>query len=101
METYQARISTESGELLLSLDIILTKTDGPDEIQQKLAIVQDQKDIIRAKIEQLNQQILDTQKKLDLRRNMLELLRDIRRGEEDEVADREATLEIMSAKQQN
>jgi chromosome segregation ATPase len=113
VETYRAQITTETNELLLGLDITLGETDGPDEIQQKLAIVQDQQDLIAAKIRRLDQQIRETRKKLSLQRNMLELLRDIRRGEDDEfdldrnlriaeleedIADAEATLEIIEAK---
>ncbi|MCZ6678799.1 MAG: hypothetical protein O7E52_16315 [Candidatus Poribacteria bacterium] len=115
-ENYQTQISTESNELLLGLDITLAGTDGPDEILQKLAIVRDQRDIIGAKIQQLDQHIQETQKNLSLRRNMLELLRDIRRGEDDEfdldrslriaelqedITDIETTLEIMGAKQES
>ena len=115
-DAYRAQISAESNELLLRLDITLVETDGPDEILQKLAIVRDQHDIIRAKIQQLNGQIQETQKKLNLRQNMLELLRDIRRGEDDEfdldrnlriaelqedIATIEAMLEIIQAKTEN
>lgn len=115
-ETYREQMARESSELLLSLDVALAQTDGPDEIQQKLAVLQDQQDIIRTKIEELDRQIRETSKALDLRRNMLELLRDIRRGEEDEfdldrsldiaelegeIADAESALEIWRAKRES
>ena len=115
-ETYQEQMARESSELLLSLDVAPAQTDGPDEIQQKLAVLQDQQDIIRSKIEELDRQIRETSKALDLRRNMLELLRDIRRGEEDEfdlgrnldiaelegeIADAESALEIWRAKRES
>lgn len=115
-EAYRAQMASESSELLLSLDVVAAPTDGPDEIQQKLAVLHDQRDIIRAKIAALDRQIRETSKALDLRRNMLELLRDIRRGEEDEfdldrnldiaelegkIADAEATLEIWRTKRES
>ena len=115
-ETYREQMARESSELLLSLDVAPAQTDGPDEIQQKLAVLQDQQDIIRTKIEELDRQIRETSKALDLRRNMLELLRDIRRGEEDEfdldrsldiaelegeIADAESALEIWRAKRES
>ena len=115
-ETYQEQMARESSELLLSLDVAPAQTDGPDEIQQKLAVLQDQQDIIRSKIEALDRQIRETSKALDLRRNMLELLRDIRRGEEDEfdldrsldiaelegeIADAESVLEIWRAERES
>ena len=115
-ETYREQMARESSELLLSLDVAPAQTDGPDEIQQKLAVLQDQQDIIRSKIEELDRQIRETSKALDLRRNMLELLRDIRRGEEDEfdldrsldiaelegqIADAEAALEVWRAKRES
>lgn len=115
-ETYREQMARESSELLLSLDVAPVPTDGPDEIQQKLAVLQDQQDIIRSKIEELDRQIGETSKALDLRRNMLELLRDIRRGEEDEfdldrnldiaelegeIADAESALEIWRAKRES
>ena len=115
-ETYREQMASESSELLLSLDVAPAQTDGPDEIQQKLAVLQDQQDIIRSKIEALDRQIRETSKALDLRRNMLELLRDIRRGEEDEfdldcsldiaelegqIADAESALEIWQAKRES
>lgn len=114
--TYREQMARESSELLLSLDVAAAQTDGPEEIQQKLAVLQDQRDIIRAKIGALDRQIRETNKALDLRRNMLELLRDIRRGEddefdldrtldiaelEDEIADAESTLEIWRAKRES
>ena len=115
-ETYREQMARESSELLLSLDVALAQTDGPDEIQQKLAVLQDQQDIIRIKIGELDRQIRETSKALDLRRNMLELLRDIRRGEEDEfdldrnldiaelegeIADAESALEVWRAKRES
>ncbi|MYK40190.1 MAG: hypothetical protein F4049_08230 [Gemmatimonadetes bacterium] len=115
-ETYREQMARESSELLLSLDVAPAQTDGPDEIQQKLAVLQDQQDIIRNKIEELDRQIRETSKALDLRRNMLELLRDIRRGEEDEfdldrsldiaelegeIADAESALEIWRAERES
>ena len=115
-ETYREQMARESSELLLSLDVAPAQTDGPDEIQQKLAVLQDQQDIIRSKIEELDRQIRETSKALDLRRNMLELLRDIRRGEEDEfdldrsldiaelegeIADAESVLEIWRAERES
>lgn len=115
-ETYREQMARESSELLLSLDVAPAQTDGPDEIQQKLAVLQDQQDIIRSKIEELDRQIRETSRALDLRRNMLELLRDIRRGEEDEfdldrsldiaelegeIADAESALEIWRAKRES
>ena len=115
-ETYREQMVRESSELLLALDVAPTQTDGPDEIQQKLAVLQDQQDIIRSKIEALDRQIRETSKALDLRRNMLELLRDIRRGEEDEfdldrsldiaelegeIADAESALEIWRAERES
>ncbi len=115
-ETYRDQMARESSELLLSLDVVPAQTDGPDEIQQKLAVLQDQQDIIRIKIGELDRQIRETSKALDLRRNMLELLRDIRRGEEDEfdldrnldiaelegeIADTESALETWRAKREN
>ena len=115
-ETYREQMARESSELLLSLDVAPAQTDGPDEIQQKLAVLQDQQDIIRNKIEELDRQIRETSKALDLRRNMLELLRDIRRGEEDEfdldrsldiaelegeIADAESALEVWRAERES
>ena len=115
-ETYREQMARESSELLLSLEVALAQTDGPDEIQQKLAVLQDQQDIIRSKIGELDRQIRETGKALDLRRNMLELLRDIRRGEDDEfdldrnldiaelegeIADAESALEIWRAKRES
>ena len=115
-ETYREQMARESSELLLSLDVALAQTDGPDEIQQKLAVLQDQQDIIRTKIGELDRQIRETSKALDLRCNMLELLRDIRRGEEDEfdldrnldiaelegeIADAESALEVWRAKRES
>ena len=115
-ETYREQMARESSELLLSLDVAPAQTDGPDEIQQKLAVLQDQQDIIRSKIEELDRQIRETSKALDLRRNMLELLRDIRRGEEDEfdldrsldiaelegeITDAESALEVWRAKRES
>jgi len=112
-ETIQAQIRAESNELLLGLDITLVDTDGPDEIQQKLAIIQDQRDILQTKIERLDIMVKETKKKLSLFSNMLELLRDIRRGEDDEfdldrnlriaelqedIAQMETTLEVLGAK---
>jgi hypothetical protein len=84
-ETYQAQITQESNELLLSLEVTIAEDDGPDDILQKAAIIEDQRDIMRAKIKKLDVQILDIQKNINLQRNMLELLRDIGRGEEDEL----------------
>ena len=83
-ETHRKRMARESSELLLSLNVAPAPTDGPDEIKQKLAVLQDQQDILRTRIEELDRQIRETGKALDLRRNMLELLRDIRRREDDE-----------------
>ena len=115
-ETYREQMASESSELLLSLDVAPAQTDGPDEIQQKLAVLQDQQDIIRSKIKELDRQIRETSKALDLRRNMLELLRDIRRGEEGEfdldrsldiaelegkIADAESALEVWRAKRES
>ena len=115
-ETFRERMAGESSELLLSLNVAPAPTDGPDEIQQKLAVVQDQQDIMRARIEELDRQIRETGKALDLRRNMLELLREIRRGEEDEfdldrdldiaelegeIADAESALESWRAKRES
>ena len=115
-ETYREQLARGSSELLMSLDVALAQTDGPDEIQQKLAVLQDQQDIIRSKIGELDRQIRETGKALDLRRNMLELLRDIRRGEEDEfdldrnldiaelegeIADAESALEVWRAKRES
>ncbi|MCH8290025.1 hypothetical protein IH992_02820 [Candidatus Poribacteria bacterium] len=112
-ETIQAQIRAESNELLLGLDITLVDTDGPDEIQQKLAIIQDQQDILQTKIKRLDIMVKETKKKLSLFSNMLELLRDIRRGEDDEfdldrnlriaelqedIAQMETTLEVLGAK---
>ena len=112
-ETIQAQIRAESNELLLALDITLVDTDGPDEIQQKLAIIQDQRDILQTKIERLDIVVEETKKKFSLFSNMLELLRDIRRGEDDEfdldrnlriaelqedIAQMETTLEVLGAK---
>jgi len=114
-ETYQAQITQESNELLLSLELTIAGDDGPDDILQKAAIMEDQRDIIRAKEKKLGSQIRNVQKNINLQRNMLELLRDIRRGEEDEldldrslriaerqeeVADMEAALRIMQAKKE-
>jgi DNA repair exonuclease SbcCD ATPase subunit len=84
-ETYQAQITEESNELLLSLEVTIAEDDGPDDIRQKAAIIEDQGDIIRAKERKLDSQIQDIQKNISLQRNMLELLRDIGRGEEDEL----------------
>ena len=115
-EACRERMAGESSELLLSLNVAPAPTDGPDEIQQKLAVLQDQQDIVRARIEELDRQIRETSKALDLRRNMLELLRDIRRGEEDEfdldrnldiaelegeIADGESALESWRAKRES
>ena len=112
-EAYQAQVGTESNELLLGLDITFAEADGPDEIQQKLAIIFDQQEILHTKIARLDQQIKETEKKLSLQKNMLELLRDIRRGEDDEfdldrnlriaelqedIAEMETTLETLGAK---
>ena len=115
-ETHRKRMAGESSELLLSLNVAPAPTDGPDEIQQKLAVLQDQQDILRTRIEELDRQIRETGKALDLRRNMLELLRDIRRGEDDEfdldrsldmaelegeIADAESALESWRAKRES
>ncbi len=114
-EKYQAQITEESNELLLALEVDIATDDGPDDILQKAAIIEDQLDIIRDKERKLDRQIKDAQKELSLRRNMLELLRDIGRGEEDEfdldrniriaelqkdIADIEASLETMQAKKE-
>ena len=114
-EKYQAQITEESNELLLALEVNIATDDGPDDILQKAAIIEDQLDIIRDKERKLDRQIKDAQKELSLRRNMLELLRDIGRGEEDEfdldrnlriaelqkdIADIEASLETMQAKKE-
>ena len=115
-ETCREQIAGDSSELLLSLDVAPAQTDGPGEIQQKLAVLQDQQDIIRTRIGELDRRIRETGKALDFRRNMLELLRDIRRGEEDEfdldrnldiaelegeIADAESALEIWRAKRES
>ena len=115
-ETCREQIAGESSELLLSLDVAPAQTDGPDDIQQKLAVLQDQQDIIRSRIGELDRQIRETGKALDLRRNMLELLRDIRRGEDDEfdldrnldiaelegeIADAESALELWRVKRES
>ena len=115
-EIFREQIAGESSELLLSLDVAPAQTDGPDDIQQKLAVLQDQQDIIRSRIGELDRQIRETGKALDLRRNMLELLRDIRRGEEDEfdldrnldiaelegeIAEAEAALESWRARRES
>ena len=115
-ENYREQMARGSSELLMALDVALAQTDGPDEIQQKLAVLQDQQDIIRSKIGELDRQIRETGKALDLRRNMLELLRDMRRGEEDEfdldrnldiaelegeIADAESALEIWRIKRED
>ena len=115
-EACRERMAGESSELLLSLNVAPAPTDGPDEIQQKLAVLQDQRDIVRTRIEELDRQIRETSMALDLRRNMLELLRDIRRGEEDEfdldrnldiaeleaeIADGESALESWRAKRES
>ncbi|MFC1717246.1 hypothetical protein ACFL6S_26530 [Candidatus Poribacteria bacterium] len=112
-ENYQAQITEESNELLLSLEVTIAEDDGPDDILQKAAIIEDQRDIIRAKERKLHNQIQDTQKNINLQRNMLELLRDIGRGEEDEldldrslriaerqeeIRDMEAALKVMQAR---
>ena len=47
---YREEIARGVSELLLSLDVAPAQTDGPDEIQQKLVVLQDQQDIIRDKI---------------------------------------------------
>ena len=115
-ETLRERMAGESSELLLSLNVAPAPTDGPDEIKQKLAVLQDQQDIVRTRIEELDRQIRETGKALDLRRNMLELLRDIRRGEDDEfdldrnldiaelegeIADAESALESWRAQRES
>ena len=115
-ETCREQIAGGSSELLLSLDVTPAPTDGPDEIQQKLAVLQDQQDIIRSRIGELDRQIRETSKALDLRRNMLELLRDVRRGDDDEfdldrnldiaelegrIADAESALETWRAKRES
>ena len=112
-EAIQAQIRAESNELLLGLNITLVETDGPDEIQQKLAIIQDQLDILQTKIRELDIRVKEMKKKLGLLSNMLELLRDIRRGEDDEfdldrnlriaelqedIAQMETTLAVLGAK---
>ena len=84
METHRAQVEEESDALLLSLKVEISATEGPDEIEQKLTVLKDQQDLVRAKIEQLDRQIEDTEKTIALQRNMLALLRDIGRGEEDE-----------------
>jgi len=114
-EAYQAQITHESNELLLSLEVNIAEDDGPDDILQKAAIIEDQRDIIRAKERKLNSQIQNIQKKINLQRNMLELLRDIGRGEEDEldldrslriaerqeeIRDMESALKVMQAKRE-
>ena len=114
-ETYQAQITEESNELLLSLEVTIAEDDGPDDILQKAAIIEDQRDIIRDKGRKLDSQILNIQKNISLQRNMLELLRDIGRGEEDEldldrslriaerqeeIRDMESALKVMQAKRE-
>jgi hypothetical protein len=114
-EACQQQIAADSNELLLGLDITLVETDGPDEIQQKIAILQDQRDIVQTKIQSVEGQIQESRKKLSLQRNMLELLRTIGRGEEDEfdfdrslriaelqeaIVDLETALELLQAKQE-
>lgn len=112
-EAYQTQIAEESNELLLSLEIIIADNDGPDDIFQKAAIIEDQCDIMRAKIYKLGSQIRDIQKNINLQQNMLELLHDIGRGAEDEldldhslriaerqeeIRDMESTLKLMQAR---
>lgn len=114
-EIYQAQITEESNELLLSLEVSIVEDDGPDDILQKAAIIEDQRDIIRAKERKLNNQIQNIQKKINLQRSMLELLRDIGRGEEDEldldrslriaerqeeIRDMESSMKVMQAKRE-
>ena len=114
-ETYQTQIAEESNELLLSLEVTIAEDDGPDDILQKAAIIEDQRDIIRDKGRKLDSQILNIQKNISLQRNMLELLRDIGRGEEDEldldrslriaerqeeIRDMESALKVMQAKRE-
>jgi hypothetical protein len=112
---YEAQITQESNELLLTLDVTITEDDGPEDILRKIEIVEDQRDIMRGKMKKLSAQIQSVQKNISLQQNMLELLRDIGRGEADEldldrstriaerqeqIADMASELEIMKAKQE-
>jgi len=114
-ETYQSQITKESNELLLSLEVTIANDDGPDDILQKVEILRDQRDIIRDKERKLDSQIQNTQKNINMQRNMLELLQDIGRSEEgkqdtdrnlriaqlyEEITDMEASLEVMIAKKE-
>ena len=114
-EAYQAQITEASNELLLGLEVTIADEDGPDDIRQKAAIIEDQRDVVRNRIQELDRKIQDIQKELSLRQNMLGLLRDIGRGEEDEldlnrdlriaelqeaVANMDASLDIMYAKKE-
>ena len=114
-ESYYNQITEESNELLLALEVTVQEDDGPEDILRKVAIVEDQQDIIRDKVRKLDTQIQSTQKNIGLQRSMLELMRDIGRGEEDEmdldrstriaerqeqIADMEADLQVMKAKKE-
>ena len=114
-KTYEAQITQESNELLLALEVTVTESDGPDDILRKIAIVEDQQDIIRGKVKKLTAQIQSVQKNISLQENMLELLRDIGRGEADEldldrstriaerqeqIVDMKADLEVMKVKKE-
>ena len=114
-ESYYSQITEESNELLLALEVTIEEDDGPDDILRKVAIVEDQQDIIRGKVRELDTQIQSIQKNIGLQRSMLELMRDIGRGEEDEmdldrstriaerqeqIADMEADLQVMKAKKE-
>jgi len=114
-ETYQSQITEESNELLLSLEIIVENDDGPDDILQKVAILKDQRDIIRDKERKLDSQIQNIQKNINMHRSMLGLLQDIGRSEEDkldmdrnlrivalheDISDMEVSLDVMLAKKE-
>ncbi len=114
-ESYYNQITEESNELLLALEVTVEEDDGPEDILRKIAIVEDQKDIIRGKVQKLDTQIQSIQKNIGLQQSMLELMRDIGRGEEDEmdldrstriaerqeqIADMEADLQVMKAKKE-
>ena len=67
-ETYREQMARESSELLLSLDVAAPQTDGPVEIQQKLAVPPRPTGYYTDQIGELDRQIRRNSKALDLRR---------------------------------
>ncbi len=83
-ERYLDETARQSRNLLLTVEVTLTETDGPDDIRAKTDIVRDQQDTIRERIGELSAETIATEERLELLQGMWELLREMRRGEDDE-----------------